>query len=304
MWRGGKSGETGDDADAGGGTRPLWQRPQMLLGTAILAALVGAGAGLLFPGGGEPVISRDLPPVRGSVLPRIAGSADKGAPLVVIDPGHGGFDPGASSEGGAKEKDVVLALALDVRERLLALGGVRVALTREDDSFLPLEQRPQLAEALGADAFVSIHADSATVADARGANVYVLSARASDREAQALAAIENESASGIDLGEGADDVAAVLADLLKRETAMGSIELALALERESQGRMPVHLPFRRSANFVVLRSAQTPSVLFEAGYLTNPDDAARLADAETRAPVADALARAILTHLLARPARR
>ena len=68
--------------------------------------------------------------------------------------------------------------------------------------------------------------------------------------------------------------------------------------------MPVHLPFRRSANFVVLRSAQTPSVLFEAGYLTNPDDAARLADAETRAPVADALARAILTHLLARPARR
>lgn len=308
MWRGGFFGNADDDAVAGERSAAAWRAPQMMLPLAVFAILVagmaGAGAALLFPGGGAPVVSRALPPVRGSVLPRIAGSADKGAPLVVIDPGHGGFDPGASSEAGAKEKDVVLALALDVRQRLLALGGVRVALTREDDSFLPLEQRPQLAEALGADAFVSIHADSATVPDARGANAYVLAARASDREAQALAAIENESASGIDLGEGADDVAAVLADLLKRETAMGSIELAMAMERESVGRMPVHQPFRRAANFVVLRSAETPSVLFEAGYLTNPEDAARLADPKTRAPVADALARAILTHLLVGPARR
>ncbi len=304
MWRGNEAGGETDDGAAAPARPGLFARPVVAIGALSLAALAGAGAGLLFPGGGAPVIARALPPVKGAALPPIAGSADKSAPLVVIDPGHGGFDPGASSEAGAREKDIVLALALDVRERLLALGGIRVAMTRDTDTFLPLEQRPQLAEALGADAFVSIHADSAAVPDARGANAYVLSARASDREAQALAAVENESASGIDLGDNADDVAAILADLLKRETTLGSIDLARAMERESVGRMPVHPPFRRAANFVVLRSAETPSILFEAGYLTNVDDATRLGDAKSRAPVADALARAILTHLLAPERRR
>ncbi len=286
--------------DAGEGAS-LWQKALAVSGAAALGLLAGFGAGILFPGGGRPVISRELPEPRSDALPEIMTSARTGAeaPLVVIDPGHGGFDPGASGEDGEREKDIVLALAIEVRDRLIELGGVRVALTRDGDRFLPLEQRPQLAEALGADAFISIHADSAPAPEAKGANVYVLSARASDREAQALARIENESASGIGLPEGADDVALILADLMKRETALGSAALSRALERESQGRMPVHQPFRRSANFVVLRSPEMASVLFEAGYLTNPDDANRLGDKARRGAVAQALANAILTHLLA-----
>ncbi|MBS7668621.1 N-acetylmuramoyl-L-alanine amidase family protein [Croceicoccus gelatinilyticus] len=270
-------------------------------GAVIVGAMAGFGFGVVFPGGGDAVISRQLPALQDAELPRIAVSESTGAdaPLVVLDPGHGGFDPGASSAEGAREKDIALALAVSVRDVLLDLGGVRVALTRETDRFLPLEERPRLAEALGADAFVSIHADSAPVPEAQGANVYVLSARASDREAQALARIENESASGLDLPDGADDVAQVLADLMRRETALASVGLATSIDEESLGAMPRHEPFRRSANFVVLRSPELPSVLFEAGYLTNPEDAARLSDPATRQAVAEALARAILTDLLA-----
>lgn len=270
-------------------------------GAVIVGAMAGFGLGVVFPGGGDAVISRQLPALQDAELPRIAVSERTGAdaPLVVLDPGHGGFDPGASSAEGAREKDIALALAVAVRDVLLDLGGVRVAMTRETDRFLPLEERPRLAEALGADAFVSFHADSAPVPEAQGANVYVLSARASDREAQALARIENESASGLDLPDGADDVAQVLADLMRRETALASVGLATSIDEESQGAMPRHEPFRRSANFVVLRSPELPSVLFEAGYLTNPEDAARLSDPATRQAVAEALARAILTDLLA-----
>lgn len=277
-------------------------RTLLFVPLAVLAGLVlGFGAGLLFPGGGEPVLRRALPEAQGDGLPQIArsGATNAEAPLVVLDPGHGGFDPGAGVEGGMREKDIVLALALEVRRKLLDLGGVRVAMTREGDRFLPLEQRPELAEALGADAFISIHADSAPAPEAQGANVYVLSARASDREAQALARIENESASGIALPDGADDVAVILADLMRRETALGSAALSRAVERESTGRMPVHEPFRRSANFVVLRSPEMAAVLFEAGYLTNEDDATRLEDEARRDAIAEALARAILTYLLA-----
>ncbi|WP_144095116.1 N-acetylmuramoyl-L-alanine amidase family protein [Croceicoccus sediminis] len=292
----------GNNDETDGTTGPAgWRVALLIAGAVLVGALSGFGLGAAFPGGGDAVVSRELPPLREAQLPRIAVSGRTGAdaPLVVLDPGHGGFDPGASSTGGAREKDIALALATAVRDVLLDLGGVRVAMTREDDRFLPLEERPRIAEALGADAFVSIHADSAPVPEAQGANVYVLSARASDREAQALARIANESASGLDLPDGADDVAHVLADLMRRETALASVGLATAIDEESQGAMPRHAPFRRSANFVVLRSPEMPSVLFEAGYLTNPDDAQRLADPATRQIVAEALARAILTDLLA-----
>lgn len=299
--------EAADDYHAGAArgllTRLAARRAVVAALAALVGAVLGVAAGLTLPAGG-PVIKRALPASRGAVLPRIVGAAGTGAraPLVVIDPGHGGFDPGASATGGAREKDVVLALALAVRDRLLALGGVRVAMTREDDSFLPLEQRPALAEALGASAFISIHADSAPVPEARGANIYVLSPRASDREALALARVAN--ARGDDLAQAArmDDVALILVDLMKRETTLGSARLARAVERESHGRMPVHPPFRRAANFAVLRSPEMASALFEAGYLTNPEDAARLADPRQRGAIADALAAAILTHLLV-PAR-
>lgn len=267
----------------------------------IVAAGFGLGLtmGIAFPGGG-PLVKRQIPPPSKVALPRIASSERTGmdAPLVVLDPGHGGFDPGASSPDGSREKVIALELALAVRERLLELGGVRVAMTREDDRFLPLEERPRLAEALGADIFVSIHADSAPSEEAQGANAYVLAARASDREAQALARIENERATGFDISAGADDVASILADLMRRETALGSARLAVAIEQEAESELPTHAPFRRAGNFVVLRSPEMPSVLFEAGYLTNPEDSARLTDAATRARIARVLADAILAYLI------
>lgn len=286
------------DANGARGATAPWLA---VLTAALLGLLLGAGAAIAIPGGGEALVRRALPAPTGTALPRIVNSArtEETAPLVVLDPGHGGFDPGASSLEGAREKDIVLALALAVRDRLVALGGVRVALTREEDRYVPLEGRPALAEALGADIFVSIHADSAPSDEASGANAYVLSTRASDREAQALARVENERAAGGAAGPAADDVALVLADLMRRETALGSARLARALAQEAQGAMPVHAPFRRSANFVVLRSPEMPSVLFEAGYLTNAEDAARLADPAERAKLAEALADAIVTALLA-----
>ncbi|AKM11650.1 hypothetical protein AB433_07995 [Croceicoccus naphthovorans] len=265
----------------------------------IVGLLLGSGLGLAFPAG-YPVVTNALPPASDAALPRIVASDRTGAqaPLVVIDPGHGGFDPGASSPDGAIEKDIALALALAVRDRLIELGGVRVALTREDDRFLPLEARPVLAKALGADAFIAIHADSAPVPEASGANVYVLSARASDRAAQRLANSENRSGGGLPDTGGADDIAAILAELVRREANLESARLSQTMADELRGAMPTHTPFRRSANFAVLRTFERAGVLFEAGYLTNPDDAARLSDPQGRKAIADALASAIVTYLL------
>ena len=278
-----------------------------LIGGAVCAALaLGAAAGLLladlFPAGGrgDALVSMALPETRAAALPRIsAGRAGDEAPLVVIDAGHGGFDPGATGPDGIAEKDVVLPIARDLRERLLELGAVRVALTREDDRFLPLAARVALAESLEPDIFVSIHADSAPVEEAQGANVYVLAPRASDSEALALArSFGGEGDASLD--EAAmGDVEAVLAELARREVTLGSARIADRLENRVRRAMPVHGRFRRGANLVVLRSAQMPSLLFEAGYISNPDDAARIASAEGRKAIVNALAAAITAGLLA-----
>lgn len=304
----------------------------------VIAALAGVMLGLAlvecFPAGGRgsALISRALPEPQAAQLPRIrSGRAGEAAPLVVIDAGHGGFDPGASGPGasgpgasgpgasgpGASgpdaiggvadlrgrvvEKDLVLPIALALRDRLLDMGALRVALTREDDRFLALEERVSLAEALEPDLFLSIHADSAPVEEASGANVYVLSARASDAAAMALARAFNTSDEGAAAQDaGLSDVEAILAELARRETTLGSARIARRLEERVGNSMPIHGRFRRGADLVVLRSARMPSLLFEAGYITNPDDAARVASPEGRAAIVDALADAITAGLLAR----
>ncbi len=277
-------------------------------GLALSCALVlGTAAGLLlvagFPPGGRSgaVVSMALPETRSLAMPRIsAGRAGSDAPLVVIDAGHGGFDPGATGPGGVVEKDVVLPMALALRDRLLELGAVRVALTRESDRFLPLESRVALAESLEPDLFVSIHADSAPVEEARGANVYVLSPRASDAEAMALARDFNAASGEAGAGDAAlGDVEAVLAELARRETSLGSARIADRLETRVRAAMPVHGKFRRGANLVVLRSARMPSILFEAGYISNVDDAARIGSESGRNAIVDAMAGAITAGLLA-----
>ncbi|WP_417590956.1 N-acetylmuramoyl-L-alanine amidase [Parasphingorhabdus sp.] len=240
-------------------------------------------------------------------LPKIYGPNDPSRPLIVIDAGHGGHDPGAiSPHGGAREKNVTLAIARAIRDRLVAGGRVRVALTRDSDEFLVLEERYGIARRLDADLFMSIHADAAGNEDASGATVYTLSEVASDREAAKLAARENRSniINGVNLGGATQDVSSILIDLTQRETMNVSADFAKLLHRESSRQMTFRKIPHRFASFVVLKSPDTPSVLFETGYLTNKDDVAFLNSRQGRSQIAAGVASAIEAHFARKLAMR
>ena len=240
-------------------------------------------------------------------LPKIYGPNDSSRPLVVIDAGHGGHDPGTvSPHGGKYEKNVVLAIAIAVRDRLIAGGQVRVALTRDTDSFLVLEERYGIARRLGADLFMSIHADAAGNEEASGATVYTLSEVASDREAAKLAARENKAniINGVNLGGATHDVSSILIDLTQRETMNVSADFAKLLHRETSRQMTFRKIPHRYASFVVLKAPDTPSVLFETGYLTNKDDVAFLNSRQGRTKVAAGVASAIESHFARKLALR
>lgn len=237
-----------------------------------------------------------LPPAEPQVdLPKIAGPDDASRPLVVIDPGHGGHDPGASGAGDLKEAQLTLALAQSLRDELVSRARVRVALTRDGDRYLTLEERYGIARRLGADLFVSIHADAADDDGARGATLYTLSERASDAVAAKIAARENkaDTINGVALKEQPGDVAAILLDLSRRQTLDRSAAFARLVLRESQSAIRFRPEPLKSAAFVVLKSPDVPSVLFESGYISNVDDAAKLTDAQSRRGFASAFARAI-----------
>ena len=236
-------------------------------------------------------------------LPRIEGPADKRLPLVVIDAGHGGHDPGAiSPHNGRREKDVTLAIARAIRDELVASRRVRVALTRADDRFLVLEERYGIARRLKADLFISVHADAAGSSEAHGASVYTLSEVASDREAARLAARENKAniINGVDLGAHGDDVLSILIDLTQRETMNASAEFARLLQREASDEMEFRTTAHRFASFVVLKAPDTPSVLFETGFLSNKDDAEFLASASGRTKIARGVREAVQIHFARR----
>ncbi len=234
-------------------------------------------------------------------LPEIQGP--RGRPLVVIDAGHGGHDPGAISPfGNVYEKDVVLAIALATRDALLASGRVRVALTRDDDRFLVLRERYEIARRLGGELFISIHADSAPNTNASGATIYTLSEVASDAETARLARRENAAdiINGVNLGGEDDDVRSILIDLTQRETMNISARFASLLRREGGDHMPFRNDYHRFAGFAVLKAPDMPSVLFESGYLTNAQDARRLFSREGQRAIARGLAEAIETHFARR----
>lgn len=240
-----------------------------------------------------------LPDALSYDLPPVAGAGDPNRPLVMIDAGHGGFDYGARAPG-FDEKAITLGLALALRDRLVADGGFRVAMTRDDDSFVALGERSEAARRLGADLFLSIHADSVAAGNARageiaGASIYTLSERASDAAAQRFASRENaaDRMNGQVLSGQSAAVNAILVDLAQRRTQVRSEQLATLIEREGQGRIVFHPDPRRSAGLEVLRAPDVPSVLFESGYITNPRDAARLSSAAGRAQFAGVMARAI-----------
>lgn len=245
-----------------------------------------------------PTAARSLP------LPRVRGADNR--PLVVIDAGHGGVDPGAiNPQTGLREKDVTLAIAKAIRDALVASGRVRAALTREDDRYILHRERYGIARRLHADLFISIHCDSAGVGEARGATAYTLSDVASDKEAARLAARENKAdvIAGVDLG-GSSDVSSILIDLTQRETMNASASFARLLGREAQPLIPVKPAFHRMASLMVLKAPDMPSILFETGYISNMQDAAFLDSRNGQERIAKAVLQAVEVHFARRMASR
>ena len=270
----------------------------LLLPVVLCAALIATAQRIPVPAiGREYVLRVELPQADvPAALPQIAGR--EGLPLVVIDPGHGGHDPGASGQG-YREKTVVLGLARALRDELEREGTVRVALTRDDDRYLLHAERIDIARRLDADLFLSIHADSAgDAAEVTGASIYTLSNAASSEAAARFAARENASdrLNGIDLGGQSDTVSTILVELSQRRTQEQSDEFARLIRREGEGAIRFHPRSRHSAALKVLRAPDVPSVLFESGFITNEADAQRLASPEGRARFAKVMARAIRVY--------
>lgn len=242
-----------------------------------------------------------LDPAVGDV--KLTEAAAPGRPIVVIDPGHGGRDPGASGvTAGTIEKDLTLTFARELRAKLAERGRVRIALTRDDDRYLTLDQRAGIARRLGASIYVSLHIDSAPNPLARGATVYSLSDVASDSEAARFAARENRDGEALS-SEADGSVRAMLSDLALREQMNASASLAERFVRKSAGRFLLRPEPHRFADFRVLRRADVPSVLFEAGYMSNTDDEALLLDPDERAKIVTALAQAIEADVASRMIR-
>lgn len=223
---------------------------------------------------------------------RVIEARVSGRPLLVIDPGHGGRDPGATgATGRAREKELTLLLATELRDRLASRGRVRIALTRDGDTTLTLEDRAAIARRLGADLFLSIHADSAVSASARGATAYSLSEVASDADAAMLAASQDRELAVTSASDGS--VRTLLADLAMRDEMAAGADFALRLLGEAKGDVPLRPEPHRFAAFRVLRRAEAAAVLFEVGYLSNAEDEAMLLDPVRRGRIVAALARAI-----------
>ncbi|HEY0413521.1 MAG TPA: N-acetylmuramoyl-L-alanine amidase [Allosphingosinicella sp.] len=273
----------------------------------LLAALFGLCVpSALLPGDPEGGVTIRLASATGGAgagLPRILGARDANRPLVVLDPGHGGHDPGAISPyGGRREKDVTLAMAKAIRDELAASGKVRVAMTREDDRYLFLRDRYEIARRMGAALFISIHADAAPSNDgARGATLYTLSEVASDKEAALLAEQQNASdrLGGAALSDDAG-VNRILIDLAQRESMDVSAGFAALLRREGAAYFPFRPEYHRFASLLVLKAPDVPSLLFETGYLTNSADLGYIDSAEGRHQIALGMRSAIETHFARR----
>jgi len=218
-------------------------------------------------------------------------------PLIVLDPGHGGIDTGTKGSGGELEKDVVLAFAQTLREKLESSGKYRVAMTRSDDTFIPLAERVRFARSRNAGLFISVHADALPRREgqAEGATVYTLSENASDAEAARLAEAENKAdvIAGVDLTTEPDDVANILVDLAQRETKTFSMQFARTVVGELKTAARLHKQPLKSAGFKVLLAPDVPSVLVELGYMSTKDDLKQLTSVSWRARTAQALAQAV-----------
>jgi N-acetylmuramoyl-L-alanine amidase len=211
--------------------------------------------------------------------------------VVVLDPGHGGIDPGAERDGHT-EAALMLTFARELKEVLVRDGGFTVTLTRDDDVFVPLETRTSIARAAGAEVFLSLHADAIAEGEAVGATIYRLAADASDEAARALAERHDRDdlLAGVDLTEQDDLVATVLMDMARTETDPRIDRLTAALKQAITGAgLKMHRHPVQQADFSVLKSPDIPSVLLEVGFLSSAEDLARITDPAWRARLAEAI---------------
>lgn len=216
--------------------------------------------------------------------------------VVVLDPGHGGIDPGAERDGSS-EAALMLTFAREVKEVLLRDGRFRVVMTRDDDVFVPLETRTSIAREAEADLFLSLHADALAEGDAQGATVYTLADEASDEAAAALAERHDRDdlLAGVDLTEQDDVVAEVLMDMARTETAPRTERLAQAMVGAIKAaKIRMHRRPQQSGGFSVLKTPDIPSVLLEVGFLSSDRDFKRLSDPAWRATLAEALRQALV----------
>lgn len=233
-------------------------------------------------------------------------AAHAGKPIIVLDPGHGGVDPGAISVGGKYEKDIVFEFCKALQAKLEETGNYRVLMTRDEDIFMSLDERVEFARKQQANLLISLHADALdpkhplvnarAIKETRGASVYTLSEEASDELAKIIAARENRSdvLAGVELPGGTDDdLASILIDLMHRETKNLSVSFAKTLVSGLDGATELTSSPHRSANFRVLKAQDVPSVLMELGYLSNSADESDLTSQEWRSKVADAIVEAI-----------
>jgi N-acetylmuramoyl-L-alanine amidase len=216
-------------------------------------------------------------------------------PLVVLDPGHGGKDPGAIGITGTYEKHIAFAAANELARQLQAERRVRVLLTRQQDLFIPLEDRVAWAQRHGAALFVSMHADAVGDHSVRGASIYTLSDTASDPQTAALARRENSADryGGPSFANQPPEVASILASLVRQETRAGSARMQRDLVTSLDRDVPLLQNPARHAQFVVLKAADIPSVLVEMGFMSNVQDEAALRRPDHRALIASAMKRAI-----------
>jgi N-acetylmuramoyl-L-alanine amidase len=238
--------------------------------------------------------------------PHAVEAKRKERPVIVIDPGHGGIDPGAIGHNKTKEKDVVLAFAVALRDKLKATGKFDVVLTRSGDTFVSLKQRVQIARRSQADLFIAIHADTVRSSRVRGATVYTVSDKASDAEAEELAHQENRAdiIAGVDLSAENPDITDILIDLTQRETKNHATFFARKAVKELR---PITLmtgkPLR-SAGFVVLKAPDVPSILVELGYLSNKSDESLIVSPSWQSKTAAALVKAIDAYFSTEIAQR
>lgn len=214
--------------------------------------------------------------------------------IIVIDPGHGGVDPGALGTR-SREKDIVLTFSKELVRQLKATRRYDVYLTRSSDIYIPLRQRVQIARNRNADLFISIHADAIKKKNIRGLSVYTLSEKASDREAAALAKKENQSdiIAGVDFGDQLPEVTNILIDLAQRDTKNASVKFAESLISSARGKTLLLDRTHRFAGFRVLKAPDVPSVLVELGFITNRTDEKQLSSSKWRRRVATGMVEAI-----------